>query len=356
MKKVSKVTGQLETAKDKPAITVGMDLGDRYSRYCMLNEEGEVIEEGRIQSTEAAFRRHFEGEPRQRVALECGTHSPWVSRLLKTLGHQVIVANARKIPAITASDSKNDRNDAELLARFAAHDPKLLSPVQHRSLERQQDLNLIQARSTLVRARTMIVNALRGLVKSAGSRLPACSAESLPVRVKASIPPALRAVALPLLQQIGSMDKQIEKLAEKYPEIGVLRTVPGVGPVVASAYVLTLDRPDAGANRSAGAFLGLRPSQSQSGQSDPQRRITKAGDTYLRSLLVQSAQYILGRFGPDSALRRWGLKLAASGGKRGKKRAIVAVARKLAVMLHSMWRSGQHFQPFPQTEPAAVAV
>jgi transposase len=209
----------------------------------------------------------------------------------------------------------------------------------------------------------MIVNALRGLVKSAGSRLPACSTESLPDRVRASIPPALKSVAVPLIEQIAmlgrqilSMDRQIEKLAARYPEIRVLRTAPGIGPVVAAAYVLTLDRPGAAANRSAGAFLGLRPAQSQSGDSNPQHRISKAGDTYLRSLLVQSAQYILGRFGPDSALRRWGLKLASSGGKRGKKRAIVAVARKLAVMLHSMWRSGQNFQPFPQTETAAVAV
>jgi transposase len=351
----------MKSTNDKPALTVGLDLGDRYSHYCILNEEGDVIEEGRIQSTEAALRRHFEGEPRQRIALECGTHSPWVSRLLNALGHQVIVANPRKIPAITASSSKNDRNDAELLARFAAHDPRLLSPVQHRSLGRQQDLNLIQARATLVRARTMIVNAVRGLAKSSGSRLPACSTVALPRRVQASIAPALKTVALPLLkqvallnQQIDVMDKQIEKLADKYPEIRVLRTVPGVGPVVASAYVLTLDRPDLAANRSAGAFLGLRPGQSQSGESDPQRRISKAGDSYLRSLLVQSAQYILGRFGPDSALRRWGLKLASSGGKRGKKRAIVAVARKLAVLLHSIWRSGECFQPFPKAAAAAT--
>lgn len=361
MKKVSKQQPVMETTKDKPGMTVGLDLGDRYSHYCLLNEECEVVEEGRIQSTEAAFRRHFEGEPRLRIALECGTHSPWISRLLKKLGHQVIVANARKIPAITGSESKNDRNDAELLARFAAHDPKLLSPVQHRSLERQQDLNLIQVRSTLVRARTMMANALRGLVKSAGGRLPACSTESLPARAKVAIPPALKAVALPLLQQIAllnrqidALDRQIEKLAKKYPEIAVLRSAPGVGPVVAAAYVLTLDRPDAAANRSAGAFLGLRPRQSQSGESDPQRRISKTGNSYLRSLLVQSAQYILGRFGPDSALRRWGLKLASTGGKRGKKRAIVAVARKLAVLLHSMWRSGKHFQPFPQTATAST--
>lgn len=363
MKKVSKEQPVMKTTNDKPGMTVGLDLGDRYSRYCLLNEEREVVEEGRIQSTESAFRRHFEGEPRLRIALECGTHSPWLSRLLTSLGHQVIVANPRKIPAITASQSKNDRNDAELLARFAAADPKLLSPVQHRSPERQQDLNLIQVRSTLVRARTMIVNALRGLVKSAGNRLPNCATESLPVRAKAAIPATLTAAATPLIhqitllnQQIGAMDQQIEKLARKYPEITVLRTAPGVGPIVAAAYVLTLDRPDAAANRSAGAFLGLRPRQSQSGESDPQRRISKAGDSYLRSLLVQSAQYILGRFGPDSALRRWGLKLAASGGKRGKKRAIVAVARKLAVLLHSMWRSRQAFTPFPQPQiPTAAA-
>jgi transposase len=360
MKKVSRELPKMEAGIAKPEMTVGLDLGDRYSHYCLLNSDGEVIEEGRVQSTEAALRRHFEGEDCLRIALECGTHSPWVSRLLNALGHQVIVANARQIPAITGSESKNDRNDAEKLARFAAFDPKLLSPLEHRSEERQMDLNLIHARSTLVRARTMIVNALRGLVKSAGGRLPACSTEFFPARALAAIPPALSAVATPLVEQIGllnaqvnGMDKQIEKLSAKYREIVLLRTAPGVGPIVAAAYVLTLGQPDAASNRSAGAFLGLRPAQSQSGAADPQRRISKSGDSFLRSLLVQSAQYVLGRFGPDSELRRWGLKLAATGGKRGKKRAIVAVARKLAVVLHALWRSGQRFQPFPQQ--AAVA-
>lgn len=361
MKKVSKSTQQMEATHGKPLMTVGLDMGDRFSHYCLLNGDGDVVEEGRIQSTEAALRRHFEGEPCLRIALECGTHSPWTSRLLTTLGHQVIVANPRKIPAITGSESKNDKNDAEKLARFAAFDPRLLSPLEHRSAARQLDLNLIHARSTLVRARTMIVNALRGLVKSGGGRLPACSTESLPARAPAAIPPALIEVATPLVEQIAllnaqidGMDKQVEKLAVKYPEIRLLRTAPGVGPIVAAAYVLTLDRPDAASNRAAGAFLGLRPGQSQSGDADPQKRISKTGDRCLRSLLVQSAQYVLGRFGPDSELRRWGLKLAATGGKRGKKRAIVAVARKLAVILHSMWRSGQPFQPFPQPAQAAA--
>ena len=189
MNKISKAARRMETTKEKPEMTMGIDLGDRYSHFCLLDDEGEVVERDRIRSTEAGFRRHLEGAPRLRIALECGTHSPWVSRLLKQFGHQVIVANARKIPTITESESKNDGRDAEQLARMAAFDPRLLSPLEHRSLARQQDLNLIQARAILVKARTMIVNALRGLVKSAGGRLPACSTESLPSRAPQVVPP-----------------------------------------------------------------------------------------------------------------------------------------------------------------------
>jgi transposase len=359
MKKSSKSQQRGTVAESKPTRVMGLDLGDRYSRYCMLSITGEMMEEGRIQTTAASIEKHFGSEARMRIALEAGTHSPWVSRLLKSYGHQVIVANPRKIPMLTKSESKNDRNDAEQLARLAAFDPKLLHPIEHRSPERQQDLNLIHTRSVLVRARTMLINSARGLVKSAGQRLPACSSEAFAEKVPAAMPPALKAVCTPLLEQIkqmnqtiAAMDKQIDKLDKKYPEITVLRTVPGVGPVVAACYVLTLDSPQAmKTNRQAGAYLGLRPRQQQSGDSDPQCGITRMGNTYLRSLLVQSAQYILGRFGPDSELRRWGLKLAASGGKRGKKRALVAVARKLAVLLLSMWRNRKNFVPFPQ--PAA---
>jgi transposase len=356
MQKHIKSALQLEKPVEQPSITVGLDLGDRFSQYCMLNRDSEVVETGRIQTTEAALRRHFEGEPTMRVALECGTHSAWISRLLEQLGHQVLVANTRKIRAITASESKNDRNDAEKLARFAAHDPRLLSPIRHRSAERQRDLDLIHARSTLVGARTMIVNSLRGLVKSAGGRLPACSTASFRTRAQAAVPATLTAAARPLLEQVEAlnrniveMDRLIEQLAVRYPEIELLRTAPGVGPVVAATYLLTLDSKDkVRHSRQAGAFLGLRPRQSQSGDSDPQNRIAKTGNVYLRSLLVQAAQYVLGRFGPDSELRRWGLKLAASAGKRGKKRAIVAVARKLAVILHRMWQTRDRWQPFPQ--------
>jgi transposase len=341
--------------KQRPKRTVGVDLGDRFSRYCVLSEDGEVMEEGRVRTSEAGFRRQWEGESRQRIVLETGTHSPWISRLLEGFGHQVIVANARKLRAISQNESKNDRRDAEMLARLGYCNPKLLAPVRHRSVERQRDLNLLRARDTLVRARTMLINSVRGLVKSGGGRLPAAASDYFVARVEAAVPAELRPAIQPLLEQIAGLtmqirhlDHSIEKLGERYPEIPILRTVPGVGPVIAAAYVLTLDGSDAVAHsRSVGAFLGLRPRQSQSGDSDPEHHISKTGNIYLRRLLVQAAHYILGRFGPDSALRRWGLKLAA-GGQRSKKRALVAVARKLAVLLHHLWRSGQPYQPFPQ--------
>ena len=173
-------------SKPTRPITVGIDLGDRFSRYCVVSEEGEVMEEGRIPTTAAALKRHFAEEAKLRIAMECGTHSPWVSRLLRDLGHEVWVANARKIRAITGSESKNDRNDAEKLARFAAYDPRLLSPIQHRSPERQRDLNLLQSRDTLVRVRSVMVNAVRGMVKSAGHRLPKCSTESFAKMVRSA--------------------------------------------------------------------------------------------------------------------------------------------------------------------------
>jgi transposase len=280
-----------------------------------------------------------------------------------TVGLDLGVANARKLRAISQNESKNDRADAEMLARLAHSDPRLLAPLQHRSVERQRDLNLIRTRDTLVRARTMLVNAVRGLAKSAGGRLPACSTDYFIEHARPALPAELKKATAPLLNQITSLttqirrlDAEIEKLAEQYPEIALLRTTPGVGPLVAAAYVLTLDRADAvSTSRAVGAFLGLRPRQSQSGDSDPEHRISKTGNIYLRKLLVQSAHYILGRFGPDSALRRWGLRLAGAGGKRAKKRAVVAVARKLAVILNCMWRRGQPYQPFPEQKPAALA-
>jgi len=161
---------------------------------------------------------------------------------------------------------------------------------------------------------------------------------------------------------IQEYDKKIEKLArEKYGHTALLRQVKGVGPITALAYVLTLENPKRFVkSRDVGPYLGLVPRQEDSGESQPQLGISKAGDTMVRKLLVGSAQYILGPFGPDTDLRRYGVRLCERGGKNAKKRAAVAVARKLAVLLHCLWVSGEVYEPLRHgmaatTAPAAAA-
>jgi transposase len=332
--------------------SIGIDLGDETSCVCVLDQAGTVIERSTVRTTKSAFGTRFQSMSPARVAIETGTHSPWVSRTLKQLGHEVIVANARKLRLIYENDGKDDRVDAEYLARIARLDPKLLSPVEHRTAQSQADRALLRARDGLVRARTALVTQVRGLVKSEGARLPQCSTESFAKTVASSIPESIRAAVTPLLgiiqkltQEIGRYDKRVEALAKKsYPAAARVAQVPGVGPITALAYVLTIGDPARfRKSRALGAYLGLRPKKAESGRCDPELRITKAGDSFLRRLLVQSAQYTLGPFAPDSDLRRWGLELASRGRKNAKKRAVVAVARKLAVLLHSLWRSGADY-------------
>lgn len=298
-----------------------------------------------------------------RVVIEAGTHSPWVSRVLAGLGHEVIVANPRKVRLISDNEGKDDRVDAELLARLGRVDVKLLSPIQHRGEGAQADLALIRARDALVGARTQLVNHVRGAVKSLGSRLEKSSARSFGGKMGEQVPEALRAALEPVLEviaeithQISGYDQQIRRCCQqKYPETQLLTAVPGVGALTALGYVLTLEDPHRFAHsRSVGSFLGLRPGKDKSGQQDPELRITKAGSPLLRRLLVGSAQYLLGPFGPDTDLRRWGLKLAGRGRKNAKKRAVVAVARKLAVLLHRLWVDGEVYEPLYQSERTAA--
>lgn len=342
----------------KDTFTIGIDLGDRFSHYCILNQDGEVIEEGRIRTTPQGFAQHFEGENRMRIAIETGTHSAWIDHLLRGFGHEVLVANSRHLASISESDNKADSHDAEQLARLARHDPKLLHPIKHRSMDIQVDLTIIRARAKLVEVRTTLINTVRSTVKGFGERLPKCVADSFHRRCQLAIPVALRPILDPLLglieninQQIDNFDRSIEELSlRKYPETASLRTIPGVGPIASLTFVLTLgDKQRFGRSREVGAYLGLRPKRAQSGDRDPQLRITKAGDTYLRKILVQCAQYILGPFAPDSAIRKWGLALAGGGSKSGKRRAIIAVARKLSVLLHRIWVTQQKYCPFPES-------
>jgi transposase len=338
----------------EPVVTIGIDLGDRKSHYCVLDAKGMVVEKGQVSTTPEALRRRFGGEERARIALEVGTHSPWVSQLLTELGHEVLVANARKLALIYENRRKGDAVDCESLARVARMDPKLLSCIQHRSATMARDLAVLRSRDVLVRSRAQLINHVRGAVKSTGERLKKGSSRNFAKNVVDEVPVALRQALSPVLatihllsEQIRDMNAHIEELGEtKYPETKSLREVSGVGPLIALAFVLTLQSPRRfEKSRDVGPYLGMVPSRSQSGSSDPQLRITKEGDSYLRRLLVQAAQHILGPFAPDCDLRRFGLSLAARGGKNAKKRAIVAVARKLAVLLHRLWISGEAYEP-----------
>jgi len=339
-------------------LTVGVDLGDKYSHVCVLNAHGEIVEEGRIATTREALERRFAGMAPAAMAIEAGTHSNWVYDLLTSLGHDVVVANPRKLRAITANERKSDQMDARMLARLRRADSQLLSPVVPRAEHMRRDLGVMRARAALVQARTMLVNHVRGVAKSSGSRLRKCSAESLH---KAELPADLVSVLAPLLQvlerlteQVHVYDQHIAKLSkESYPQTSLLRQVQGVGPLTALCFTLTIG--DAGRfknARAAGAYAGLTPRRDQSGDRDPELRITKCGDEMLRTLLVQCAHRILGPFGPDCDLRRFGLKLAERGGKNAKRRAVVATARKLSVLLLALMRSGEVYEPL-RNSPAA---
>lgn len=336
-------------------VTVGLDLGDRYTHLCLIDtHSGEVIEETRLATSPEAFERRFSTSEPIRVAIEASTHSPWVSRLLESFGHEVLVANARKVRLIYGEGRKSDKLDAENLARLARLDPKLLSPLKHRGEASQAHLALVRSREALVSSRTKLVNHVRGAVKSFGGRLPKCSAQSFHKKVAADIPELLKPALEPLLETIESLTnrirqfvRELEALAEElYPETKLLRQVNGIGPLSALAFVLILENPERfETSRMVGAYAGLVPARHQSGESDPQKRISKRGDQMLRRLLVSSSQHILGPFGEDSDLRRRGLKITERGGKRAKKRAVVAVARKLAVLLHRLWLTGELYDP-----------
>ncbi|MGH9637386.1 MAG: IS110 family transposase [Candidatus Angelobacter sp.] len=363
MKKVSTAVAKRSRKISEQKLTIGLDLGDRSSWYCVLDEAGAIVLEQKLGTSPTAMKEVFGAIPRSRIALETGTHSPWISRALSELGHEVIVAHARNVRLIGESRKKDDRLDAQTLARLARIDPQLLCPVKHRSARAQADLTVIRARAGLVRARTALVNTARGLAKSYGERLRGCNVRNMNPEKAESLSPELQRALEPLLAGIESLserirecNERIETLAQQsYPQVALLKQVKGVGTLIALTFLLTLeDAHRFHKSRDVGCYLGLQPGRRNSGQSEPQMHISKEGDPYLRTLLVQGAHHILGPFGADSDLRRWGLKLAERGGKSGKKRAIIAVARKLAVLLHHLWVSGEVYEPLRNSQQIAM--
>lgn len=351
----------VQCTREAEQLTIGVDLGDKNSEVRVL-EGRQVTERATLKMTKKGIRSFFADREPCRVVIEAGGQSAWVSRVIESCGHDVVIANPRKVGLISKNYRKTDGNDAELLARMGRADPELLSPIEHRGPQAQADLALLRSRDALVKARTQLVNHVRGAAKSWGIRLQSCSTEAFHRRVPKQLPEEIKSAVEPLLATIGDLTGQIRAYArrveevskERYPETGALRQVAGIGPLTALAFVLTIEDPGRFRNRrQVASFVGLVPKQQQSGKEDPQLRITKAGNEFLRRLLVGSAHYILGPFGPDTDLRRWGFKLCARGGKNAKKRAVVAVARKLTILLHRLWQTGEAYEPLRNSELAA---
>jgi transposase len=337
-------------------ITIGLDLGERRHRFCALDGKGEVVEEGGLNNDRASLtglRARYQGAL---VVMEAGAHSPWISRYLEQLSFEVIVSNPRKVRAIYQDQRKSDQRDALMLARIGRMDPALLYPVHHGSEQAQQDLLRIKLRDSLVRARVGLINSVRFSLKSLGYVVANPSSQGFHKVAMEKLPEAVREMIAPSVQALGELsariavlEREINELVQtKYRQALLLQQVPGVGALTALYYVLKIEDPTRFKNvRDVGAYAGLCPRRDQSGGSDPQLRISKCGDAYLRRLLVSAAQYILGPFGPKSALRQYGLMLAADGTARAKKRAVVAVARKLCVLLLSLWKNNSRYEPFP---------
>jgi transposase len=332
-------------------------MGDVRHAVCVLDASGKIIDERYITNHRESLRRLAKKYPRARLAIEVGSHSPWTSRFLKEMGLEVIVANPRKFRAIYLNDRKSDELDARMLAKIARLDPSLLYPIEHGSEQAQRDLLQIKLRDNLVRQRVDIISSVRFTLKSMGIRLAspntACFAKRARIFLEedaqdellAMIEPSLRVVD-ELTKAIREFDRTIEALCKRYPETARLRQIRGVGPITALCFVLRIGDPERFANpRDVAAYLGLVPKRDQSGGSDKKLPISKAGNAYLRRLLVGCAQYILGPFGPESDLRTQGLKLLERGGRGAKKKAVVATARKLAVVLLALWQSQSDYEP-----------
>ena len=343
----------MQTAASFPKITIGVDLGDRKSHICEIDEGAQIVKETSIPTTRGAVEAYFAGRERCRVVMEAGTHSPWFSRQVKALGHEDVVANPSEVYGNRRRKKRNDRSDARFLARQGRADTDLLYPIRHRGARAQEHLELIRARDQLVRARTKLINHVRGAVKSVGGRIVKCSAEAFVTRARHQVPAELRIATEPVLdvivdltRRIHEMETRVERVALEYPEVERLQQPRGVGALTALAYVLLVEDPKRfKQSRDVGPYFGLVPRLDESSDSSPQLGITKAGDELGRRLLVSAAQYILGPFGPECDLRRFGDAISARGGKNAKKRAVVAVARKLAVLLHRLWVTGADYDP-----------
>jgi transposase len=340
-----------------PVLTIGIDVGDRLSHACVVDRSRQVLEEFSFPTDEAGLRSKLQREPCQ-IILEVGPHSRWMHKSLEKLGHLVRVVDARKIRLISHGNSKTDKRDARTLAQLGAGVPELLGDIRHRSQQAQADLSVLLTRDHFVQLRTASINRVRGVLKSTGVKVPKMSTKAFHTRVGTLVPEFLQPALVPLLDEllslhtrIRALDKVIDAMAERYPAVARLTRITGVGHLTALAFVLSLDDPSRfKKSRDVGPFVGLTPRKHASGEKDPQLSITRCGNPFLRRILVQAAHYILGPHGPDCLMRRHGQKLVERGGKHAKKRAAVAVSRKLAVLMHRLWVVETPYDPWYRTK------
>ena len=332
---------------------LGIDVHSKYSEVCGISDEGKITVRSRTPTTETGLKRFFGSRERSKVTLESGPVTPWVYRLLCELGHEVTVVNPRRVRLIAESTLKTDSIDAEVLARLSRLDLGFLRPVYQRTREAQELRTRLRVRTSLVKARTSLINAVRGTLRAQGYRVPSCPADSFVARFATMrLPASLAEVLEPMVTTIGELTERIQGLKAKLVAesssdelVQRLQTVPGVGPLVSLAYVGWMDRPDRfRESRDVGASLGLRPSLRSSGGHEIRGRITREGDTEMRRLLVQAAHAAL-QCHKDSSLKRWAESLVE---RLGKGKAVVALARKIAVLLHHLWVTGESFRAFPQ--------
>jgi transposase len=292
-----------------------------------------------------------------RVVMEAGGSSQWVSRLIEGCGHEVVVCAPRRVRLIAESTLKSDEIDAEVLARLGRIDHGFLGRVTHRSEEAQQQRANLTVRSALVGSRARWINTVRGILRGFGYRVPGGRSKSFHDRcAKVALPEELRAAIQPLLSQLEMVSEEIERLEEeletiaaKLPIVQHLREIHGVGLLTALYFVLSVDDPERfRRSRDVAAFFGLRPCLRGSGDVKYYGKITKEGDPEMRRLLVQAAHAMMNTRKP-CRLQQWAFEVER---RRGKGKALTALARKIAVLMHRLWITGEAFEAFPHQKKA----
>lgn len=334
---------------------VGMDVSEKSIEIFVLpqdNDNGRRFQIDNSRESLIAFCDSVKEPASMLAAMETGAHSAWHSELLEQRGFQVVVGNARKLAAIWMNKNKSDREDAEMLARLARSDIKLFAPIRHIPTPLRADLAVIKARNAVSECRTKLMNTARGLLRSFGIDTNGVTSENFARESSKIVPKALRPAMNGIIKEIRTLqltikayDREVTKLTRKYPDTAKVGQPVGVGELTSLAFVLMVDDPRRFSDGSRAArYFGLTPKRDQSGTVDKQLGITKEGNRLMRQLLMQCANYVMGR-GPDCDLRRFGERIAARGGKIAKRKAKVAIARKLVNLMFRLWVSGETYDP-----------